>query len=48
MLYCEDAKLRRKRTVRGSRLIYREGRQGASGKRANSDFLFWGWKILIS
>ena len=51
MLYCEDTGLkrrkRRKGLIRGSRSICREARQGASGKRANSDFPSRGWKILI-
>ena len=40
-------KRRRRRIVRGSRWISRGGRQGASDKRANSDFLCWALKILI-
>ena len=36
-----------RQSFRGSRWTSYKGRQGASGKQANRDFLFWGWKILI-
>ena len=46
----KDTKLRRRRRKgkeRGSVGRYYKGRQGASSKRANSDFPSRGWKILI-
>ena len=36
-----------RQSFRGSRWTSCEGRQGASGKRANRDFPSRGWKILI-
>ena len=33
--------------LRAGRKSDLEGRQGASAKRANGDFLSWGWKIVI-